>query len=69
MKKLEEPLFSQEEKYSIRTDLQYLESMKTDQIASYNSLDKVNINIIKKRKLKKHKVIPEPSCSSAMASQ
>ena len=43
--------------------------MKTDRVASYTSLDKANISRIEKRKLKEHKVISEPYCSSVMKSQ
>ena len=41
----------------IKTDLQYLQSMKTDRVASYTYLDKANISRIEKRKLKVRKEI------------
>ncbi len=54
-KKLEAPFLSQDEKDSIRADLQYLESKKTDCIGFYSSLNKININRINKRKIKSAK--------------
>ena len=57
MKKLEKPFLSQQDKNIIKTDLQYLQNMETDRVASYTSLDKANISIIEKRKLKERKVI------------
>ena len=56
-KKLEDTFLPQEEKNSIRTDLQNIQSLKTDQIVSYRSLNKVNTSIIKKCK-----EIAEPFC-------
>ena len=49
-KKLEDTFLPQEGKNSIRTDLQNIQSLKTDQIVSYRSLNKVNTSIIKKGK-------------------
>ena len=68
--KLQEPFLSQQEKKNIiKTDLLYLQSMKTDRLASYTSLDKANISRIEKRKLKVRKEISKPSCSSVMTCQ
>ena len=49
-RKLQSSFVFQEEKASIQTDLQYLESMKTDRVACYSSLEKKNLFRLKKRK-------------------
>ena len=67
---MEDSFLSQQEiKNIIKADLQYLQSTKTDRVASYTSLGKANINKIEKRKLKVRKEISEPSCSSVMTRQ
>ena len=66
IKKLEEPFYLNN---IIKTNLQYLQNMKTDTVTSYTSLYKMNISRIEKRKLKKRKEISVPSCSSVMTNQ
>ena len=61
MKKLEEPFLCQQDKNIIKTDLQYLQSMKIDRVTSYTPLDKANISRNEKLKLKERKVMSEPS--------
>ena len=56
-KKRFENLFYLHKKIIIKTDLQYLQSMKTDRVASYTYLDKANIGRIEKQKLKVRKEI------------
>ena len=68
-KKLEDPFITQEDKNNIEADLQYLESMKTDRVASYSSSDRASISRTKKRKQKIRKEIVEPTSSSVMTSQ
>ena len=68
-KKLEYPFITQEDKNNIEADLKYLESMKTDRVASYSSLDRASISRTKKTKQKMRKEITEACCSSRMTSQ
>ena len=68
-KKLEEPFLSKQEKNVIKSDLMYLQSMKTDRVASYSTLDKAHISRIEKRKLKEGKIISQPSCPSVITSE
>ena len=55
IKKLEEPFLYQQERTVIKTDLQYIQSIKTDRVANYTSLDIANISRIEKRNLKERK--------------
>ena len=53
----------------INTNLQFLQSMKTDRVASYSSLDKEHIIGIEKRKRKASKECLQLSYSSVMQRQ